>query len=165
MKTILLTRHAKSTWDNSEWTDLTRPINKRGIEDATVMSNIISSKLAVAPDTIYSSHANRALMTALIFAKQLNYLEENIIVDENIYNNGARHIKRLLETQNNSTETIMFFGHNPDITSLASYFSGSYIKHVPTCGTVVVDFDMLDWREVLNNNGTIRIFDYPKKHY
>ena len=37
MKTLLLLRHAKSSWDNSELADYDRPLNGRGRRDAPHM--------------------------------------------------------------------------------------------------------------------------------
>jgi len=164
MKTILFLRHAKSTWDDPDWTDLTRPLNSKGLKDASMIADIIFDNYKLAPDVIYSSPALRALMTANIFAKKINYPENKIVIDEDIYKNGTKHIKNLLQKQNEDIRTVMFFGHNPDITSLASYFSGYRFEHVPTCGAVCVDFDQCLWQDILKFNGVTRFFEYPGKY-
>ncbi len=163
MKTLLLVRHAKSSWDNPDWTDLMRPLNSRGLREAAMMANIISEKIA-SPDVILTSPAIRALATANIFVEQLDYSKDKLIVDINIYERGTNYVKKIVLSADDSIDFIMVFGHNPDITSLSSYFSGAYIDNVPTCGAVCIDFNVNKWQEIEETNGDLRFFDYPKKY-
>jgi len=71
MKTLLLIRHAKSSWENPYLSDFDRPLNKRGKHDAPLMGGILKEKNMI-PDTIYSSPAVRALETAKKVAEKLN---------------------------------------------------------------------------------------------
>lgn len=163
MKTVTIVRHAKSSWDNTDWSDLERPLNKRGLVDAPFMANVISN-LKDMPDVFYSSPAVRAYTTALEYAKSFNFEKENIIVDRGIYERGKKHIINLIKLTDNKLSDIIIFGHNPDITSLASYFSGEFFDNMPTCGTLCVDFDIDTWQQIEEKNGTIRFFEYPKKY-
>ena len=44
LKTLYLLRHAKSAWDNSNLSDLDRPLNKRGKDNLPGLANL--AKLA-----------------------------------------------------------------------------------------------------------------------
>jgi len=44
MKTLYIVRHAKSSWDYEGIEDIDRPLKKRGIKDAHLMSKILSIK-------------------------------------------------------------------------------------------------------------------------
>lgn len=163
MKTLILVRHAKSGWDNPDWIDFERPLNKRGLRDAPFMGNILKEK-GILPDLIISSSANRAITTARAYAQAFDYKESDIRQDINIYEKGTRHIINTIKSVPNNVGTLMIFGHNPDITSLCTYFSGEYIDNVPTSGTVCIDFDIDLWDKVEERNGKLRFFEFPKKY-
>ena len=69
MKTWLMMRHGKSSWE-SNVDDLDRPLNNRGIDDAHRMGLFLASE-NLSFDAAYSSPAIRAAHTALIVAKEL----------------------------------------------------------------------------------------------
>ncbi|MGB9702996.1 MAG: SixA phosphatase family protein [Candidatus Kapaibacteriota bacterium] len=163
MKRLIIARHAKSSWDNPEISDFERPLNKRGKRDAEFMSNLISSKVDV-PDLIIASPALRAATTAKYFAEALNYDYDKIEFSESFYFNGSKYIVEKLKTLHSSINSVMIFGHNPDITSLASYFSGEFFDNVPTCGVVCLDFDIDNWAKIEEENAKIVFFEYPKKY-
>ena len=70
MKTLYIVRHAKSSWTYKRIEDIDRPLKKRGIKDAHLMSKFLSKKIE-KPDVFVTSSANRALHTAIIFVKNL----------------------------------------------------------------------------------------------
>ena len=70
MKSVLILRHAKSSWKDPDLTDHDRPLNKRGKGDAPRMGRLLKSEHLV-PDTIISSTAIRAQATAEAVAKAL----------------------------------------------------------------------------------------------
>ena len=88
MKKLYLARHAKSSWKNPDLDDYDRPLNKRGIRDAPFIGKKLKEK-NILPDLIISSPAIRAITTAKELAAQMGYPEENIILDENIYEAGG----------------------------------------------------------------------------
>ena len=66
-KTLLLIRHAKSSWDNFALTDFDRPLNDRGKNDAPEMAKrLIDKKINI--DAFISSPAKRAKKTAKLLS-------------------------------------------------------------------------------------------------
>jgi phosphohistidine phosphatase len=59
MKTLLILRHAKSSWKDLELQDHDRPLNKRGKQDALRMGKLLRREDLI-PDLIVSSTAVRA---------------------------------------------------------------------------------------------------------
>ena len=57
----------------------------------------------------------------------------------------------------------MIVGHNPTITSLINIVSDASIDHIPTSGTSVIKFNVPSWKKLLNTEGTLIEFIYPKK--
>jgi len=164
MKKVVIARHAKSSWDNPDWNDFERPLNKRGLRDAPFMAQIVA-KLIEKPDLIISSSAVRAAATCRYFAEAFQFDENKIIYDENIYSNGIRYILNLLSSLDDNLNSVMIFGHNPDITSLFSRLTGEYIDNVPTCGVFGVAFDIETWKQIDDENGKLLFYEYPKKHF
>ena len=41
MKTLFVLRHAKSSWDNPDWSDFERPLNSRGLDAARFIGELI----------------------------------------------------------------------------------------------------------------------------
>jgi len=164
MKTLTLVRHAKSSWDNQDWTDLERPLNQRGLSDAPIMAQVIAKRLVPKPDLILSSNAARALATADIFAKALGFPDDCVNVENGIYSLGTKYIINLLKTQSDDANSIILFGHNPDVTSMAIYFLGDFIESLPTCAVISIDFDIEQWSEIEDINGVMKFYEYPKRY-
>ncbi len=164
MKILYLVRHAKSSWDNPNYSDLERPLNKRGKRDAPFMGKLLK-KNKVRPDIIYSSTAVRALTTAEIFAGEIGFPQKYIVKDKNIYESGIRELEGIIRNTSDSNSTIMLFGHNPGITSYTNHLGDKYIDNMPTCSIVGIEFDLNSWTEVERGKGKIFLFEYPKKYF
>jgi phosphohistidine phosphatase SixA len=63
MKTLLVLRHAKSSWSDPARDDHERPLNTRGRRDAPRMGALVR-KHGLIPDVVISSDAVRARLTA-----------------------------------------------------------------------------------------------------
>lgn len=163
MKTIVLVRHAKSSWDNPEFSDFERPLNGRGIKDAPFMGSLIK-KMGLKPDLMVSSPAVRALTTCKMFAEAMEYPIENIVQDKKIYEYGPNAILAILESMDDKVNTVFLFGHNPDMTHLTNFLSGVHVDNVPTCGVSCIDIDSGKWENLRQVKGDLRFFEYPKKH-
>ena len=163
MKTLYITRHAKSSWKHEHLTDFERPLNKRGHHDAPMMGAILREHGADIR-IIRSSPANRALTTARMIAAELGYPAENIETDERMYGAGSRELTAIVQMLPDSIDEAMIVGHNPTMMMLAEDLAGFDEDNLPTCGIVCADFDVKSWREVLPGKGEIRYFEFPKKH-
>jgi phosphohistidine phosphatase len=111
--------------------DKDRPLNDRGRRDAPKMGERLA-KRDVKPSLILSSPAVRALRTAEIIAKKLDYRRKDIVVNERLYAVEADDLLDVIHQLDDKVERVMLFGHNPELTELAHRFSGE-IVHMPTC--------------------------------
>jgi len=164
LKTLYIVRHAKSSWKDSGIADVDRPLNKRGNRDAPFMGNLLFQK-GISPDVMFSSPANRAITTAEAFATQLNYPQESIIIDKNIYEAGIGSLLRTINNVGNENSSAMLFGHNPGLTMLSNYLSDKYIDNIPTCAVVGIYLDITKWVDAADKCGKLDIFEYPKKYF
>ena len=164
MKTLILVRHAKSSWDNPNLADFERNLNKRGFRDAPFMGRKLKEH-NIKPDLIVTSPAIRAFKTANYFAEALEYPVEKILKKELIYDRGPRQILYMINEIDDNYDTIMLFGHNPDLSSLSDFLCDFNEGNLPTCGTVCIDFDTNSWANVGDEKGILRFYESPKMYF
>jgi phosphohistidine phosphatase len=164
MKYLFLVRHAKSSWDFPELPDFDRPLNKRGKSDAPEMGlRLASRKLEL--DAIISSPANRAITTARLIADQLDFSNDDISENEDVYHSGYTNMVEIIHELSDDLKSVMLVGHNPGFTDLSNYLKEPdyFIDNVPTCGVVAIEFALNRWSDVSKHGGRMLFFDYPKK--
>lgn len=162
MKTLYLTRHAKSSWKHPNLSDFERPLNKRGKHDAPLMGAFLKNN-RISPDLILSSPAKRALQTAKILAKELEYPHEKILTNQRIYLADIDTLEDIIQNVTDDFQHLMLIGHNPGLTHLANYLSDARIANIPTTGIAEIHFDVNQWRKIMAMSGKLVSFDYPKK--
>lgn len=163
MRTLLLVRHAKSSWDDPALSDKERPLNKRGKDDAPKMGKLLK-KRDFQPDLIVSSPAKRAYSTAKRIAKELDYRKNNIETDEALYMADTEDFISVIKNIDDNIYNLMLFSHNFGITYFANLISGSEIDNIPTCGLVRIDFEIESWKQITATKGKLIYFEYPKKY-
>lgn len=163
MKNLMLIRHAKSSWDDPNLSDLDRPLNKRGKTDAPTMGAMLLAR-ELHPDRIISSPAKRALKTAKILAESLGYPKKKIDVHEAIYFHGLDDILDLIKNLEKTWERVYLVGHNPEITALANRLSNVHLENIPTCGIVSLSWSTKDWEDTIREHGKLEFFERPPKH-
>lgn len=161
MKTIYLLRHAKSSWKDAELSDIDRPLNKRGKENAPFIGKRLK-KRKVQPDLIISSPAKRTFRTAVLVAAELGYEEKNIRIEMSLYGANTEEIHRFIQNLDDPLNKVMLVGHNPAFTQAVEHFSGTSIGNLPTSGVVRLDFDVKKWQNVKANKGKLVFFESPK---
>jgi phosphohistidine phosphatase len=162
MKTLYLIRHAKSSWKYPALRDEERPLNKRGQENAPDMGKRLK-KRGVIPDLLVSSHAQRAFDTANLMADALGYSKRQIIVDKRLYHAATADFMKVIGEQNNKVESLLVFGHNPGLTTLANTLCDEYLDNIVTAGVYAIRFDVKRWRDIPDVQGEFLFYDYPKK--
>ena len=157
MKKLFLIRHAKSDWTNPELKDIERYLNERGYSNA----NKMSAKFNCVPDLIISSPAIRAMSTALIFARNLNYNSNNLVIKQELYESSVKDYLSVINSIDNNFSTVLLFAHNPTISDLTQELTQSLPMDMPTCAIAGINFDTSDWKKA--KTGELVLFDYPRK--
>jgi phosphohistidine phosphatase len=139
-------------------------LNHRGERDVDFLSKLLADKIET-PDLFLSSPAVRAKITSMTFADEFGLDYDAIQFVDGLYDRGGKFIINLLKELDNKYNSVILFGHNPDMTSLSSYFSGEYFENVPTSGIVAIEFDFDDWKQIENTNGKLLFFEYPKLYF
>ncbi len=146
MKTLFLVRHAKSSRDDPALADKERPLNDRGMRDAPRMGERLATQ-DVKPDLMLSSPALRALATAQIIAKKLDYKVKDIVVDERLYAAAPDDLLEVIHELGDKQKRVMLFGHNPELAELAHRLSSKIID-MPTCAVAEFSFDTKSWSNI-----------------
>lgn len=165
MKTLYLIRHAKSSWDDLDLTDLERPLNERGRKDAPRMGKRLKEK-NVFPDLMLTSPAIRAFETCKIIAKILGYSEEKVKTDTRLYHASEDQLLKVIQEiqdLNDDEEVVFIFGHNPGLTDFANSLLNQTIDNIPTCGVIGAKVRVKSWKETKFGSGEMKFFDFPKR--
>lgn len=162
-RTLHIIRHGKSSWDLDNISDIDRPLSDRGINNAYFMAKKLSER-KVKPGILLSSPANRALYTAIIFARVMKLPYEKIRIEDSIYMGYTDDILELVGKQDNSVSDILIFGHNPAFTMLANQLMSDQIDNIPTSGIVSLPFAANEWSEIGRMKASEYIFDYPRRY-
>jgi len=164
MKTIILVRHAKSSWKDPGLKDFDRPLNKRGKKNAPLMGQKLKER-QVMPDLVLSSPAKRASKTATAIAKAVGYPKKRIVFDDNMYHGGARYLFEMIKNLDDKYETVAIFGHSPDLNDLADILlKKNPVLRFVTSGVHCIELDVEQWRQVRQGKGESVFYDYPKRY-
>ena len=161
MKTLLLVRHAKSSWIDAALPDKERPLNDRGERDAPRMGKRLA-KRGVKVDLMLSSPAHRALRTAEFIAKGIDYKRKRIVVDDRLYPGAVEDLLSIIHGLDKKLNRVMIVGHDPALAELAHRLSNE-ITRMPTCAVAEFTFDITSWPSVDNSSLAAAAFDSPKK--
>lgn len=159
MKTLIFVRHAKSSWDYPV-DDIDRPLAETGIKAAHKVAKALKSQ-HVQIDATYASPAARALMTCMIFLREVNLPYESFKCIKELYDFSGDQVLQFVTHLNDAQDTVMLFGHNNAFTYLANKLGSVPIENVPTGGLVQINFDIAQWKHLAKGLTTQTIF--PKQ--
>lgn len=156
---LILTRHAKSDWDNPLDSDHSRPLSARGQSAAPRIGRWLADK-GYIPQQALVSDATRTRQTWQCIAKMLPNAPVAAF-DRHLYLAGPEVLMALL--RHATAPSVMLIAHNPGIAEFAARLLPCPMPHpgfagFPTCATLVAEFDHATWTEV--EFGTARGVDF-----
>ncbi len=158
MKTLILLRHAKSSWDSPSTQDINRPLNDRGVHDADKIGKWISK--TYPPDFALISSARRTIQTF-----ELCDIKSEHRIEKSLYLAEDRQILNVIQNVDNSASRLLLVGHNPGITDLANIFLNSnegYLE-LKTANCAVFEFNCSSWENLDRKNAELIDFASGKK--
>lgn len=161
MKTLILVRHAKSSWDDLGLNDFDRPLNDRGKRDAPKMAGRLADK-KIRIDAFISSPAKRAARTAKIFAEEFKTKKDDIIYKTELYLASENVFYDVITKAGDGFDCIAIFSHNPGITDFANDLTEIKVDNIPTSGVFAVKIDSKHWASIKDAKKEFWFFDYPK---
>jgi phosphohistidine phosphatase len=161
MKTILLIRHAKSSWETASLSDFDRPLNDRGKRDAPAMARkLIENK--VDPELFVASPAKRAKKTAELFMKEFGKNENEIVFISELYHAPSQTFYDIISRFDDKYNSVAIFSHNPGITEFVNSLTSVALDNMPTCGIFAVTAPVDRWEKFSSSRKEFWFFDYPK---
>ena len=144
MKTLLIMRHAKSSWDDNGVADHERPLTARGERDAPRMGKLLRRE-GVVPQAIVASDAVRAQATARAVAEACGF-EGEVEFSSALYGAGPETFREVLNKLPEQVESVLVVGHNPGSEELLQELTGED-EHMPTAAIAQVELDVAQWSE------------------
>lgn len=161
MKTLILVRHAKSSWAEAGLSDFDRPLNERGKRDAPEMARRIAER-GLNIDLLLSSTAKRARKTASIFAETLSIDPSRLQLIQELYLASTHDFVRAIESIDDQYHSVIIFSHNPGITEFANSLTSVRIDDMPTCAVYALNSHSPSWKNFMKSDKSFLFFDYPK---
>ncbi|WP_073953926.1 histidine phosphatase family protein [Thalassospira sp. TSL5-1] len=164
MKTLLLLRHAKSSWDDPARADHDRELNPRGEKAAPVMGRFLVRE-GLMPDLVWCSTAARAVQTLGLLGRQFAETDR-VIYAEDLYMARETALLKCLQQTHDDADTVMMVGHNPGMESFAlelighdsNGFRPDMERKFPTCALCQFTFEIDDWADVKWRSGQLQRF-------
>lgn len=145
MKTLLLMRHAKSSWKDPSIQDHERPLNKRGEKDAPKVGKLLRDRNLI-PHYILASTAVRSTQTAELVAEKSGYKGE-IFYSDSLYLAEPQGIVENLRDISDEYKRVLVIGHNPGLEGLLQMLTGR-VESLPTSALAYLVLPIKSWQEL-----------------
>ena len=172
-RTLLLLRHAKSSWDDPNLEDFDRPLAEVGHKAALRLGWYLSANKVEPPDMIYVSPSKRTKQTLALVRKNGWAEITPVILDEGLFdfsddndaatNSYVDFISRRLDE---SFRRVMIVGHNPPIGALAGLLlpndEAVISKFSPGTFCEVLWTELDTWKAFMNKKRELGLWLNPK---
>jgi phosphohistidine phosphatase len=163
MRRLTLVRHAKSDWKNPDLEDIDRPLNRRGLKAAPKMAASLAEQ-NLRPDLMLSSPAVRALETARVFAKALDFPLRRLKTEDRLYLARPADLLEVVHGVGARVRHLMIFGHNPGLSEFAQSLTGdSDLGELPTCAVYTMELDVRSWADVRFGEASNAALSSPRR--
>lgn len=155
MKTLLLMRHAKSSWKDTGLADYERPLKKRGKKDSARVAKHLAKKDLV-PQLILCSSAKRARQTAKILMDEcdyqvdIEYLDSFYMAEPGIFYETLKTVP--------DVHSVMLIGHNPGLETLLQLLNRK-IASLPTAALACLSLQIDSWQD-LDEDTTAELVEF-----
>jgi phosphohistidine phosphatase len=113
------------------------------------------------PDAVVCSPAVRALETARIISRELDFPWDEIRTAGEAYLADCDTLLDLVRGLDDRAGRALFVGHNPGCSELAHALVRGFSQELPTCAVLWVDLAADTWAGVRRRCGTLRWYDWP----
>lgn len=144
MRTLLLMRHAKSSWRDSGLDDHDRPLNGRGRRAAPFMGDVLRAR-GLVPELILCSTAVRAVETATEVIKASSF-DGALEVRRGLYLAESSAYLDAMTELDAGLDRVLVIGHNPGISELLQLLTGEVID-MPTASVAHIELELAELSE------------------
>jgi phosphohistidine phosphatase len=153
-KTLLILRHAKSSWKNNSYLpDHDRPLNKRGQKQAIRMGKLLK-ELGIIPDYIVTSTAKRSVDTSKLIVEFSGY-GGMVDLDSSLYHQAsAEQSVKILSNVPDGYIKVLLIGHNPSLECLIDKLTNR-TGTMKTCSLAQIDLRIKSWKDIVHEENVI----------
>jgi phosphohistidine phosphatase len=123
VRTLLLLRHAKSSWDDPTLADRDRPLAPRGIKAATLIAEYLRAE-RMTPELVLCSPARRTRETVGLLQPALDK-DTEVRIDERLYGAGVGELLETVRGVDDSIGSVLVVGHNPGLHDATAALAGA----------------------------------------
>lgn len=165
-KTLFILRHAKSDWSQPKLADIDRPLNSRGVRDASLVGDWLNR--FCIDKQIESLHAlvspaTRAVTTHEILTTCLQQAQTNFTIVEGLYLADCDELLESIRHCGLEGDVLMLVGHNPGMHELVEQLASCTLTKFPTCAIACIKFDVTAWDQVSSASCVSNQLTRPKK--
>ncbi len=169
MKTLLILRHAKSSWADPGLDDFDRPLNSRGQKAAPVMGKYLK-KEGLVPGLVLCSAARRTRETWDLVSRAFEP-EPPVKFLRSLYLASAARMLQAARGAPDEVERLLIIGHNPGTERFAAQLAGpdslgpaleDLTTKFPTTALAVVTSDVETWRDLAFGQARLIAFVKPR---
>lgn len=172
-KTLLLMRHAKSSWDDPTLDDFDRPLNARGQKAAPRMGGYIESN-GLIPDLVVCSTARRTGETWKLMQKSIGDEVQSKMM-KSLYLASPSQLLRVIHRVPDGIGRLLVIAHNPGIQELAvrleagsdderTHARSSEVRaKFPTAALAILSVDARSWSETAYGEAQLVDFVRPRQ--
>ena len=172
-KTLLLMRHAKSSWDDPALDDFDRPLGARGQKAARRMGGYVERN-GLAPDFVLCSAARRARETWKLARESIGG-EIRSRAARDLYLASPDRLLRAIRSIPDGVGRLLVIAHNPGIQELAVRLdagaddgradgpSAEMRAKFPTAALAVLSIDARSWSEAARGRARLMDFAVPRR--
>lgn len=164
MKTIIITRHAKSDWGNLMQKDYDRPLNERGLKDAPNMGKRLLTR-GISIDKVVASTAKRAAQTANLIAAAIEYQLSHIEWHDKLYHAPPTIISEVIYGLDHEWNTVLLVAHNNGVTDFVNSLCAYFTDNMPTCAMAAFNIYGERWEDFATAKKELLFYDYPKSGF
>ncbi len=158
MKTLVLMRHAKSSWKNPQLTDSERPLSKRGLQNAPAMGKLIRN-MGLSPQHVLCSSSLRTRQTAEAVLRKCQFMGDIKYLDS-LYLGAPQAYLEAIHGVPDTVDKLLVVGHNTGMEEFLEFLSGRFEK-LPTAAVVHLILHIEQWKQLNATSGT-RVIDIWK---
>lgn len=93
-----------------------------------------------------------------MFKKNLNITDAIFKLNTKLYDFTGDNLTTVIKSCDKSINTLLLFGHNYAITAFANNYGSVFIDNVPTCGVVILAFNINNWNDLKKGESLKTIF-------
>ncbi len=163
MKRLVVLRHAKAEKEGRRDGDFARALAPRGAEDAVETGRALARR-GLLPDGVVTSPAPRALETARLVARELDFPWARIRTEKSAYLADAETLLAIVRRADERVRTLLLVGHNPGISELAQLLGRGFEASLPTGAAAAFDLYVDVWAAARAGGASLLWYEVPSRH-